>query len=166
MKQSLLRTSLVVALILALIGLTASSFAYWDRLTTEDKDNTVIIGEGAELKVTKKVTVTGGILIPKTAVLGVGEVYEVVLEYDVKLSKEAQEDLVLNVEASNVLIGGDDTYSDLVNIEITGDFFVNASGTKITVTVTLTEPTTSEIYEAIFGKTITFDLTFQGHAQV
>lgn len=165
MKQSLLRTSLVVALILALIGLTASSFAYWDRLTTEDKDNTVIIGEGAELKVTKKVTVTGA-LIPKTAVLGVGEVYEVVLEYDVKLSKEAQEDLVLNVEASNVLIGGDDTYSDLVNIEITGDFFVNASGTKITVTVTLTEPTTSEIYEAIFGKTITFDLTFQGHAQV
>lgn len=165
MKQSLLRTSLVVALILALIGLTASSFAYWDRLTTEDKDNTVIIGEGAELKVTKKVTVTGA-LIPKTAVLGVGEVYEVVLEYDVKLSKEAQKDLVLNVEASNVLIGGDDTYSDLVNIEITGDFFVNASGTKITVTVTLTEPTTSEIYEAIFGKTITFDLTFQGHAQV
>lgn len=165
MKQSLLRTSLVVALILALIGLTASSFAYWDRLTTEDKDNTVIIGEGAELKVTKKVTVTGA-LIPKTAVLGVGEVYEVVLEYDVKLSKEAQEDLVLNVEASNVLIGGDDTYSDLVNIEITGTFFVNASGTKITVTVTLTEPTTSEIYEAIFGKTITFDLTFQGHAQV
>lgn len=165
MKQSLLRTSLVVALILALIGLTASSFAYWDRLTTEDKDNTVIIGEGAELKVTKKVTVTGT-LIPKTAVLGVGEVYEVVLEYDVKLSKKAQEDLVLNVEASNVLIGGDDTYSDLVNIEITGDFFVNASGTKITVTVTLTEPTTSEIYEAIFGKTITFDLTFQGHAQV
>lgn len=165
MKQSLLRTSLVVALILALIGLTASSFAYWDRLTTEDKDNTVIIGEGAELKVTKKVTVTGA-LIPKTAVLGVGEVYEVVLEYDVKLSKEAQEDLVLNVEASNVLIGGDDTYSDLVNIEITGDLFVNASGTKITVTVTLTEPTTSEIYEAIYGKTITFDLTFQGHAQV
>jgi len=165
MKQSLLRTSLVVALILALIGLTASSFAYWDRLTTEDKDNTVIIGEGAELKVTKNVTVTGA-LIPKTAVLGVSEVYEVVLEYDVKLSKEAQEDLVLNVEASNVLIGGDDTYSDLVNIEITGDFFVNASGTKITVTVTLTEPTTSEIYEAIFGKTITFDLTFQGHAQV
>ncbi len=165
MKQSLLRTSLVVALILALIGLTASSFAYWDRLTTEDKDNTVYIGEGAELKVTKNVTVTGN-LIPKTAVLGVGEVYEVVLEYDVKLSKEAQEDLVLNVEASNVLIGGDDTYSDLVNIEITGDFFVNASGTKITVTVTLTEPTTSEIYEAIFGKTITFDLTFQGHAQV
>lgn len=165
MKQSLLRTSLVVALILALIGLTASSFAYWDRLTTEDKDNTVIIGEGAELKVTKKVTVTGA-LIPITAVLGVGEVYEVVLEYDVKLSKEAQEDLVLNVEASNVLIGGDDTYSDLVNIEITGTFFVNASGTKITVTVTLTEPTTSEIYEAIFGKTITFDLTFQGHAQV
>lgn len=165
MKQSLLRTSLVVALILALIGLTASSFAYWDRLTTEDKDNTVIIGEGAELKVTKNVTVTGA-LIPKTAVLGVGEVYEVVLEYDVKLSKEAQEDLVLNVEASNVLIGGDDTYSDLVNIEITGDFFVNASGTKITVTVTLTEPTTSEIYEAICGKTITFDLTFQGHAQV
>lgn len=165
MKQSLLRTSLVVALILALIGLTASSFAYWDRLTTEDKDNTVYIGEGAELKVTKNVTVTGN-LIPKTAVLGVGEVYEVVLEYDVKLSKEAQEDLVLNVEASNVLIGGDDTYSDLVNIEITGDFLVNASGTKITVTVTLTEPTTSEIYEAIFGKTITFDLTFQGHAQV
>ena len=165
MKQSLLRTSLVVALILALIGLTASSFAYWDRLTTEDKDNTVIIGEGAELKVTKNVTVTGA-LIPKTAVLGVGEVYEVVLEYDVKLSKEAQEDLVLNVEASNVLIGGDDTYSDLVNIEITGDLFVNASGTKITVTVTLTEPTTSEIYEAIYGKTITFDLTFQGHAQV
>lgn len=165
MKQSLLRTSLVVALILALIGLTASSFAYWDRLTTEDKDNTVIIGEGAELKVTKKVTVTGD-LIPKTAVLGVGEVYEVVLEYDVKLSKEAQKDLVLNVEASNVLIGGYDTYSDLVNIEITGDFFVNASGTKITVTVTLTEPTTSEIYEAIYRKTITFDLTFQGHAQV
>jgi len=165
MKQSLLRTSLVVALILALIGLTASSFAYWDRLTTEDKDNTVIIGEGAELKVTKNVTVTGA-LIPKTAVLGVGEVYEVVLEYDVKLSKEAQEDLVLNVEASNVLIGGDGTYSDLVNIEITGNFYVNASGTKITVTVTLTEPTTSEIYEAIYGKTITFDLTFQGHARV
>lgn len=165
MKQSLLRTSLVVALILALIGLTASSFAYWDRLTTEDKDNTVIIGEGAELKVTKNVIVTG-VLIPETAVLGVGEVYEVVLEYDVKLSKEAQEDLVLNVEASNVLIGDDDTYSDLVNIEITGDFLVNASGTKITVTVTLTEPTTSEIYEAIYGKTITFDLTFQGHAQV
>ncbi|HPT89572.1 MAG TPA: hypothetical protein PLY84_04240 [Bacilli bacterium] len=165
MKQSLLRTSLVVALILALIGLTASSFAYWDRLTTEEKDNTVIIGEGAELKVTKKVTVTDA-LIPKTAVLGVGEVYEVVLEYEVKLSKEAQEDLVLHVEKSNVLIGGDDTYSYLVNIEITGDFFVNASGTKITVTVTLTEPTALEIYEAIFGKTITFDLTFQGHAQV
>lgn len=165
MKKSLFRTSLVIALILALVGLTVSSFAYWDRLTTRDENNVIELGEGTALQVTEKVVVDSDKnLIPSTAVLGVNDTYSVEYTFTVKLSKEAVEDLLLTVEAINVKIGGDATHAELVKITLNYDTNVNIGGTTVVVTVTLDEPTTQAAYEAIFGKTITFDLVFRAEA--
>ncbi|AIO18864.1 hypothetical protein KQ51_00985 [Candidatus Izimaplasma bacterium HR1] len=153
---------LLIALVaLGALGGTVSAYAWWDTLQ-ETQNETITVGEGTDLVVAVNATAPAGkVLIPTGFVLGVNDVNEIVLSYDVNLSKTAQSDLTLDVTASNVEIGGVTTNASLVNIVITpSSTNVNSGTTTVTVTITLTEPTTEAIYNAIINEDITFDLTF------
>lgn len=159
MKKTMFRTSLIVALVLALVGLTVSSFAYWDQLTTKDSRE-ITISEGAVISINQQVNPTEK-LIPVEAVLGEGETHEVTFTYDVKLSKKAVNDLILNVTLTNKTIDGSTEHADLVNVEINPlTSTVNQEGTQVVVKVTLTMPENNLQYEAIKNKAIAFELTF------
>ena len=153
------KLAIVLVALLALGG-TVSAYAWWDTLQ-ETQNETLTVGEGTDLVVNVTASAPSGkVLIPAGQVLGVNDVNEIVLQYNVNLTKELQSDLTLAVTASNVLIGGDATNAGLVNIAITPNQNINSSTVSVTVTVTLTEPTTAEIYNAIINDDITFDLTF------
>lgn len=68
--------------------------------------------------------------------------------------------LTLLVEASNVEINADNTYANLVDIDIDYITAINNTDVLVTVTVTLIEPATQVAYDAIYNQDITFTLTF------
>jgi hypothetical protein len=161
-RKRIFRSALILALLLALIGLTVSTYAYWDSLE-KTTNETINLGQGQEV-VISVVPAPGTHLIPAGAKLDTNDTYAIDLEYDVDLQKPEASDLTLTVTASNVKIGGDDTNAGLVNIAFAyNPLTKEINSTKsvhVKVTVTLTEPATVEIYEAIKNKPVTFDLTF------
>jgi hypothetical protein len=174
MKQKKLVVGLLVMLAVVMSTLT---FAYWSAgLTVDDNDlasNTVAIGVGEA--VTTSVTLaadsqTSGTLVPVGRAddsSSATPVEAVVIEFTVSLDNNEENDsfagteAVLAVAASNIKIDNSTTNASLVGIALSYTATINVDGTQsVTVTVTLTEPTTQAIYSAIAGKDITFDLTF------
>lgn len=166
MKQNILKISLVVVLVLALFGLTITSFAFWDQLT-QTENETIVIGEGTTVSVAAVVTVPEGkFLVPAGVVMGTNDVSSVELTYEVEIDKELVDALDLSVIASSVLIDGSAENAGLVNINIAlAQATINA-GDKVlvTVTVTLDEPTSQAQYDAVKNGDITFTLTFTATA--
>ncbi len=152
---------LAVLLVVILLSGTSMAFAWWDNLS-QTENEVITIGEGVNLTVTAVAEApAGATLVPAGVVMKSGDVDEIVLTYNVKLDQEALQALTLGVQSSNVLIGGSSTNASLVNIDISlASSTVNATNVLVTVTVTLDEPATYEIYSAIANETITFDLTF------
>lgn len=151
----------IVALALIAFGGTMSAYAWWDTLE-ESQNETLTIGEGTDLVVAVNATApVGKVLVPSGVIMGINDVNEIVLSYDLNISKEAQNDLTLITSTSNILIDGNNDYSSFVNIVVSpSSTNVNTSVITVTVTITLSEPTTQEIYNAIINSDITFDLTF------
>ncbi|MBN2877989.1 MAG: hypothetical protein JXL85_10115 [Bacilli bacterium] len=153
----------LIAVLLVAIMLSGSAFAYswWDNLT-QTEAQTVNIGEGVTLTVSAVAEAPSGkYLVPAGVVLKANDVEEIQLTYNVKLDQAALSALNLDVQASNVLIGGESTNASLVNIDISqASSTVNDSNVLVTITVTLSQPDTLEIYNTIKNQTITFDLTF------
>lgn len=159
LKRKLIATFIVM--IFALAASVGTTYAWWNMLSQTEPEQ-VELGEGDEIIVSE--TLTGsGILIPSTETPTGSEVTEVVFTYEVSANQEAIEAEVtdLTVVAQNILIGGDNTYASLVNIDITPNTGT-VSGTPITVTVTITldEPADQTAYEAIKNQIITFDIVF------
>ena len=156
----------IVALALIAFGGTMSAYAWFDTLQ-ETKQETLTIGEGTDLVLQVKATAPAGkVLIPNGTVLGVNDVNQIVLSYDLNLSKVTQSNLQLNTSTSNILINGDASYASYVNIVITPTTTnINSDIVTVTVTVTLTEPLTEVIYNAIYNGEITFDITFTASQQ-
>lgn len=167
MKKRNLKIGLIVLLVMLMLGLTYTSFAFWDQLTKTD-DITVNIGEGKEISIDVTVNDNSGTdkLIPVGTVKGPNEVYQLTVEFEVTLDNQTQSALNLSVNYSDVLIDGTDTYSNLVDITITPTSTIQY-GTPVTgtATITLTEPNDDAAgetaYSAISGKPITFTLTFK-----
>ena len=162
-KKKVMKTGLIVFLIVLMLGLTATSFAYWDQLTQTKTDPIVNIGEGKEVVVSATVNNTTDKLIPVGAIEGLNEVYAIELDYTVNLDKEAAADLTLTVTASDVKIGGLATYADKVVIAITpSTTALNNDPVNVKVTVTLDPTMVSDAvdYSSIFNGVITFNLTF------
>mgnify|MGYP000984406443 CR=1 FL=1 len=183
MKKKSLKLSLVVFLIFLMLGLTFTSFAYWDQLTKTD-DLVVTIGQGKEVNITATATVPSDkVLVPTGAIIGPHDVTSVNLQYTVELSQEVSSDLTLSVVASGVKIGEDisatetvpaydaEAYASLVNIVISPETVSSLnsdSPVTVNVTVSLTEPLdtsfsgvkAADIYASIINKPITFTLTF------
>ncbi len=157
----MIKKLVIVALAVVAFGGTMSAYAWWDTLE-ETQSETLTIGEGTNLILEVNATAPAGkVLVPSGVIMGINDVNEIVLSYDINLSKETQSDLTLNINASNVLIDGAADYASLVNIVISPSTTnINNGVVTVTVTITLSEPTTLEIYEAIFDGNITFDLTF------
>ena len=150
---------LLVALVT--LGGSVSAFAWWDT-TTQTQNEILTVGEGTTLTMDVVAAApVGKVLVPSGVVLGINDVNEIVLSYDLNLSKEAQSALTLNTSVSNVEIDGDDSYASYVNIDITpSSTSINNGVITVTVTITLTEPLTEAIYEDIINADISFDLTF------
>ena len=152
------RKAAVAALILVMLGSSATAFAYWNSLQ-DTADVTVPIGEGVTLEVDLG-TETPGVLVPEDRALVAGQVEEVVITYTVRLDKQTISSLNFSVVYSNVLIGGSTDHAGLVNIDIQNPTTINNDWVTVTITVTLTEPADQATYLAIINQNITFTLTF------
>lgn len=173
-KEGTKKTKLLLFanLFLLFMLLAIPTYAYWAGLVKGNnatKPEDVIIGEAGEIETTVGVTVgskTTGALVPAGRAT-TGQVEEVTLEYNVTwvaTNTGANYDVgSLEVKVENIKIDNNDANKDLVIITpvtTTTDITLNGEAVSITFKVTLTEPATKEIYEAVAGKTITFDLTF------
>lgn len=154
----------LIAILAALTLFSGASFAsttyaWWNTLQVA-KDETVRLSEGVAVTVDAAVT-TDKALVP------VGTLYNsdlqtesVILTYNVAFNKEVTETFSLGIEISNVKINGTATYANLVNFVIYAPTTVNKDGAVVAIKVTLTEPDTEAIYNAIANKEITFTITF------
>ncbi len=157
----MLKKLFAAILVAILLGGSALAFSWWDNLT-QTENETLNIGEGVTLTVSAVAEAPAGkYLVPAGVVLKANDVEEIVLAYNVKLDQTVVSALNLDVQSSNVEIGGDNTYASLVNIDISlASGTVNGSDVLVTVTITLDQPATFEIYSLIANQAITFDLTF------
>jgi len=157
-KNSKKVTILLLALVL-MIGVTGLTFAYWDKLSASDNID-VAIGESVVLSLEAgSNTADGKTLVPAGVMMGANDTDNVVFHYTVNLSKTPAQaaDLTVTVVPGSVKIGGEATYATLVNIAINAPSTISTSA-EVTVTVTLTEPADEAAYNAVAGKTITFDI--------
>lgn len=165
MKKNILKISLVLVLVMALFGLTMTSFAFWDNLTQEQNDQTIVVGEGTTVTVTANVSAQDGkTLVPQEAALGVNDTKSYVLTYDVVVDKELAADLNLAAVVSNVLIDASSTYEELLDITVVLSANTINFGDTVVVTITVTFDAgiewTETMYNAVAEKNITFDVTF------
>lgn len=183
MRQKSLVITLLVVLAFLVSGFT---YAYWASSVTGNNDTatgTIQIGEGNEVATT--VTVgdqTGaGPLVPVglVSISPMGSVDYVILQFSVAWTSAGGKANgvagTLAFGATEIEIDGDDTYAGLVNITyqiggtVTGSTLNGDGSTAITtggsavivfVKVTLTEPGSQAIYNAIANGEITFTGTF------
>jgi signal peptidase I len=154
--------SAFIVMIFAFVSTVGVTYAWWNMLTQTESE-TITLGEGDELIVSE--TTTGsGILIPDTQTATGNEVTSITYVYEVSINNEALEagatHLTVNIE--NVLIGGSSDYSSLVNFNITNETytFESTGAIAVSVKVTLTEPPSQTVYDAIKNKDIIFDIVF------
>lgn len=151
-----------ILLVIILFGGTSVAFSYWDNLQ-ESYDASVSVGEGVSLKLDVEAKAPeGSVLVPLGKNYVTNSVDEIILTYNVYLDMNTTNDLNLDVYASNVLLGGSNEYSNLINIEITQESdFVNNSEVLISVSITVTDPQDYQTYQAIVNQEVTFTLTFE-----
>ena len=94
-------------------------------------------------------------LVPVGTILGVDDINEVVMEYEVLVNKN---DVELIVQVDNVLIGNEDSYSHLINIEISQEHVDDKYLVKAIISLNM--PANETEYNAIANKQITFSLVF------
>lgn len=153
---------IALVIIAILFSGTGFAFAYWDDFTKEETA-TLNIGYGVALIVEAEATVPEGkILVPPGESVRVNDIEEVVLTYIAKTDQEIMDGLYLLITVDNILIGSQSTYSDLVNINIEqSSNTVNNSDVLVTITITINEPSSYEIYSQIMNQNISFQLTFE-----
>lgn len=155
------RTIFILALLVLLLGSTVGAYAYWDNLQTIESE-TINLGAGTSLTVNADVVAPAGkVLVPVGFDSKPDDVTSIALTYQVKLDQTVTTDLNLTITASNIEINGDPTNAGLVTIDISPNTTtVNSTDVEITVIVSISEPATKAIYDAIKNQAITFDLTF------
>ena len=155
----------VIALVL-LFGGTSLAFGYWDNLEQDLTGETVVISEGVVLTVASGVHADDTkVLVPSGVVMKANDVTSYVITYDVALDTAAVNDLDLTVTASNILINGENTYTNiytnLIDVDISAPAKINSTTVTVTITVTFTgEPADITAYTAVATGDITFDLNF------
>lgn len=168
MNLKKLRNKVIAAfavMIFALATTVGVTYAYWDMLTAQrTEDDIITLGSGGTISIYATVnSETGKTLVPSGVPLGVNDVTSVTLTYTIRLNKQYTSPLALSATVTNILIDGSPTYASLVSIPVSGDITINGGAdATVVLTITLTEPTSQEAYNAIAGKAITFTVTFTG----
>jgi hypothetical protein len=190
MKNMFKRSRKLVIGLLIMLSVMVSGFtyAYWASAVNQGQitaTGTVTLGEGnaAATTVTVGNQTSGGPLVPvgRAAVSQGSAVEFVVLQFSVVWSSDIANTAIgaagtLAAVESAVLINGVDTHAGLVNLtirigagfDVNGNpigtpnnaIIVDGSAVIVYVKVTLTEPSTQAIYNAVAGKNITFTMTF------
>jgi hypothetical protein len=176
------RFRLAILLFLSLTITSSIAFAVWDNASDND-DNIIIIGDGANLDVVKTLRApsNGERLIPMNAFKGSNDVYYYQYEYDIIFNKDGS--LVINIidimtdsdlenlsEHFNFFISLDETdfYSnqDTLTIMLTeGNAYYNevleVFNFKVFITVTMNEPDSLSAKEALANQALNFSVHFQ-----
>ena len=163
----MIRRLVLVLVALVTFGGTVGAYAWWDNLTETRTNETLTIGEGADLTITVNASAEAGkTLVPSGALLGANDVTSYTFTYDLVLSKQLASDLTLTATVSNIQIDGATTNASLITVTPTYSLSqtINADTTVVvTLTVTMAEPSTEAIYNAVANGVITFDVTFNAN---
>jgi|GEM_PF-2756266 len=156
-----LRLLLIPASLIFLSIASVSTFAYWFNETNK---NDVSIPVGAKTVLLVEASgQTGGKLVPVGRAIHSDEIESVQLTYNVELSDKETitRPLDLVVTSQNVLISGDSTNSNYVVIDIEAPATIQNVSVAVTVTVSLMEPDSEAVADALYGQTITFEIVFE-----
>lgn len=172
-------------LIIGFVFTVSSAFAYWQEVTVSNTVDVVVIREGAELIVDDlNNKLDDKRLVPQGYRMFTNDVDEVEFTYNAGISRELINSVNLHISATNITIGGEETYAQLVDINILNqgdkaqtDLFNDT--VSITIVVRLIEPIdeaeavqkdldtsrvnvedSKEAYESIKGEVIEFTLEF------
>ena len=140
------RIGTLVFLIVGFSFTMTSAFAFWREVTVTTEVEITTIGSPIEILVTDLSVSNDGLrLVPKGYAIAVGDVERIELYYNIGVSRELLNEVTLQVSINDILINNDDTYSQLVSIEVMGqedgaelDLFNDII--MITIVVVLIEP--------------------------
>lgn len=163
----------LIAIMFAIVALGTTTYAYWSKinLTAEVTNQQVTIGKGRTATVTASLQgtlPTGTYLVPsgqkdnstnpKNSVESVDFNYKVTWKDNLVMDST---ETPLTVTIENLFLGGNNAYSGLVKPVINAPANITRGvDTEVTITLTLTEPGSKEVYDEIFDKNITFNVTF------
>ncbi|ERJ11640.1 hypothetical protein [Haloplasma contractile] len=186
LNHKVIRIGSLAFLLVGLIVTSSSAFAYWKQVTISNDVEIVTIGEPVELIVTDLNSGSQSTqLVPSGHAMFVGDIEEVMLTYRVGVTRELLNNVNLIVTVTDVLIGGDATYSHLIDIDIMGSqeqviLDMHNDDLVVSVSVQLLEPIDKEeanqkgldlslvnvddsklAYDSIKGQKISFRLEFE-----
>jgi len=153
-----LRLLLIPLASLMLLFMTFSTFAYWYNVDQTSR-GAVLVGEETTLTVTVGEQ-TDGYLVPAGYAIHSDEVEEVIISFSAELSRKESISRPLDfaVEVRNATLGGTTDYAYLVNFAIDAPTTIQNEAVIVNVSVTLSEPETQEIAEAIYSQEISFQI--------
>jgi len=179
----------VGTLLLLVVGLAftmTSAFAFWKEVTITSEVEVITIGDPIEILITDLNINNGTLsLVPVGYAIAVGDVEKIELYYDIGVSKELLNQVILQITVNDILIDDDDLYSHLVKVTVMGseggaDLDLFNDTIRVTVIVELLEPidmdeaisrglnidlvnvnNSIQAFEDLKGKTISFTLGFE-----
>lgn len=180
------RVGTLVLLIIGFVFTMTSAFAFWREVTVTTEVEIATIGSPIEILVTDLTANYDDLrLVPEGYVISVGDVDRLELHYNIGVSRELLNEVLLQISINSVLIGDDDTYSHLVSFTVIGDedgtgLDIYNDIVYITIVIELLEPIDLEevleyeldtslvnvddsiaAYEAIQGQQISFTIMFE-----
>ncbi|MCK5732410.1 MAG: hypothetical protein KAH13_05290 [Tenericutes bacterium] len=140
-RRKIMQIGIIVFLLFGLAITSTSTFSFWREVTVTRTIEVIGVGEPLELEITDLSTDNDPLsLVPSGYVVTISDTDEITLQYTVGVSRELLSTEVLNIYANTVLIGDDDTYSHLVDIDILGmgnNAILDLYNDVITITVTI-----------------------------
>lgn len=167
------RRSIIVAVaVIAIAATSVATFAYWDNLSRTDEDVVIAAGEGVTLEVSDLSQVVNGNLVPSGVIMKDGDITSATLTYTVGLDKEfdsATHGVSFDVTVTDLKINGvavdDEAVKGLLNFAFNKtNVITSGSATTVEIVITMNMPADEAQYNAIAGKTISFDVNFQAYA--
>ncbi len=183
------KTARIGTLLFLIVGFSftiTSAFAFWREVTVTTEVEITTIGSPVEILVTDLTVSNDGLrLVPKGYAISVGDVERIELYYNIGVSRELLNEVILQINIIDVLINNNDTYSHLISIKVMDEEY----GTEmdlyndivfITIVVEIIEPIdleeatekgldlalvnvndSVEAYEAIQGQDIIFTIEME-----
>lgn len=105
----------------------------------------------------------GKTLVPKNVIQGNDDITQVELEYRAKIIGTSFDDNQLNVACTNIRIGNNKEYADIVNISVDKKLSEDKNEVIVTVAVSINEPKDYQEYTAVKNRPITMDIVFSAY---